>query len=183
MCLLPLDVGLQTLSCSLWLELNCGLGLAICTVSCMILFPSPQCLTTTEEVSFGPFLSYCSYFTNNSVVNNLDYFLKLSQLPQKVHPSQTFQTSLTSTAREGESDELVDDNMTKTAAFTRDNPCMFALMANTPQPACDHKDKIDVSQTLTEFSHVASDIQWEPKFADDETQALSSIASDAWKQF
>ena len=42
---------------------------------------------------------------------------------------------------------------------------------------------MDVAQTLTEFAHVASDIQWEPKFTGDKNQALSSIASDAWKQF
>ena len=41
---------------------------------------------------------------------------------------------------------------------------------------------MDVAQILTEFAHVASDIQWEPKFMDDKNRALSSIASDAWKQ-
>ena len=40
---------------------------------------------------------------------------------------------------------------------------------------------MDVAQTLTESAHVASDIQWELKFMDDKNQALSSIASDAWK--
>ena len=42
---------------------------------------------------------------------------------------------------------------------------------------------MDVTQTLTEFAHVASDIQWELKFTGDKNQALSSIASDAWNQF
>ena len=42
---------------------------------------------------------------------------------------------------------------------------------------------MDVAQTLTEFAHVASDVQWEPKFTGDKNRALSSIASDAWKQF
>ena len=32
-------------------------------------------------------------------------------------------------------------------------------------------------------THVASDTQWELKFTGDKNQALSSIASDAWKQF
>ena len=65
--------------------------------------------------------------------------------------------------RENESDELADYDMTKTVALTRDNPHAhaFTLMANTLQPTCDHKDEMDVAQTLTEFAHVASDIQWE----------------------
>ena len=86
-------------------------------------------------------------------------------------------------AREDESDKSADDDMTETVAFARDNPCAFTLMANTLQPTHDHKDEMDVAQTLTEFAQVASDIQWEPKFTDDKNWALSSIASDAWKQF
>ena len=85
--------------------------------------------------------------------------------------------------REDKLDELADDDMTKTVTFTRDNPCVFALMTNTLQPTCDHKDEMDVAQTLMEFAHVASDIQWELKFMDDKNWALNSIASDAWKQF
>ena len=85
--------------------------------------------------------------------------------------------------RENESDELADDNMTKTVTFATNNLGAFALMANTLQPTCDHKDKMDVAQTLKEFANVASDIQWELKFMDDKNQTLSSIASDAWKQF
>ena len=77
----------------------------------------------------------------------------------------------------------MDDNMTKTVTFTKDNPHVFALMANTLQPTRDHKDEMDIAQTLTEFAHVASDIQWKPKFMDDKNWALSSIAPDAWKQF
>ena len=73
--------------------------------------------------------------------------------------------------------------MTKTVAFTRDNPRVFALITNTLQPTHDHKDEMDIAQTLTEFAHVASDIQWELKFRGDKNQALSSIALDAWKQF
>ena len=42
---------------------------------------------------------------------------------------------------------------------------------------------MDVAQTLPEYAHVASDIQWEPKLTDDKNQALSSMASDAGKQF
>ena len=42
---------------------------------------------------------------------------------------------------------------------------------------------MDVAQTLMEFAHVASDIQWEQKFMDGKNWVLSSIASDAWKQF
>ena len=86
-------------------------------------------------------------------------------------------------AREDESDKLADDDMTETVAFARDNPHAFALMANALQPTCDHKDEMDVAQTLMEFAHVASDIQWELKFMGDKTWALSSIASEAWKQF
>ena len=85
--------------------------------------------------------------------------------------------------REDELDELAVGDMTKTVAFARDNLCTFALMANALQPACDHKDEMDVTQTLMEFAHVASDIQWEPKFTDDKNWALSSIVSNAWKQF
>ena len=65
--------------------------------------------------------------------------------------------------------------MTKIVTFARDNPRTFALMANTLQPTCDHKDEMDVAQTLMEFAHVASDIQWEPKSTDDKNQALSSM--------
>ena len=79
-------------------------------------------------------------------------------------------------------DEL-DDDMAETVTFTRENPHMFALMANTLRPTHGHKDKMDIAQTLTEFAHVASDIQWELKFMGDKNWALSSIASDAWKQF
>ena len=42
---------------------------------------------------------------------------------------------------------------------------------------------MDTAQTLTEFAHVASDIQWEPNFTDDKNWALGFIASDAWKHF
>ena len=34
-------------------------------------------------------------------------------------------------AREDKLDELADDNMTKRVVFARDNPYVFALMANT----------------------------------------------------
>ena len=47
--------------------------------------------------------------------------------------------------KEDELDELADDNITEIVAFARDNLCMFALMENTLQHACDHKDKIDVT--------------------------------------
>ena len=86
-------------------------------------------------------------------------------------------------AREDELYESADDNMMETVAFTRDNLSAFTLMANALQPTHDHKDKMNVAQTLTEFAHVASDIQWEPKFTGDKNRALSSIALDAWKQF
>ena len=68
-------------------------------------------------------------------------------------------------AREDESDESADDNVTKMVTFARDNPHTFTLMANALRPARDHKD------------------EWEPKSKDDKNWALSSIASNAWKQF
>ena len=42
---------------------------------------------------------------------------------------------------------------------------------------------MDIAQTLMEYAHVASDIQWELKLTDDKNWALSSMASNAWKQF
>ena len=105
----------------------------------------------------------------------------IADMPQKVKDHIVSGTA--HVMREEKSDELADDNMTKTVTFTRDNPHVFALMANTLQPTCDHKDKVDIAQTLMGFAHVASDIQWEQKFMDDKNQGLSSIASDAWKQF
>ena len=62
-------------------------------------------------------------------------------------------------------DELADDDVTETVAFARENPRKFTLMANALRPARDHKD------------------EWEPKSKDDKNWALSSIASNAWKQF
>ena len=82
-----------------------------------------------------------------------------------------------------ELDELENDDMTEIVTFARDNPHMFALMANTLQPAHPHNDKMDIAQTLMECAHVASDIQWELKLMDDKNWALSSMASNAWKQF
>ena len=66
-------------------------------------------------------------------------------------------------AREDESDESADDDVTETVAFARENPRTIALMANAPRPARYHKD------------------EWEPKSKDDKNWALSSIASNAWK--
>ena len=68
-------------------------------------------------------------------------------------------------AREDKLDESVDDDVTETVAFARHNLRTFALMANALRPTHDHKD------------------EWEPKFKDDKNWALSSIASNAWKQF
>ena len=102
-------------------------------------------------------------------------------MPQEV--KENIVPGIAHITREDESDEAADDDMTEMVAFVRDNPCMFALMASTLQPACDHKDDMDIAQTLTGFAHVASDIKWKPKFTDDENWALSSIAFNAWKQF
>ena len=87
----------------------------------------------------------------------------IADMPQEVKDHIVSGAALV--AREDELDKLADDDVTKTVAFARDNPCTFTLMANTLWPAHDHKD------------------EWEPKFKDDKNQALSSITSNAWKQF
>ena len=94
----------------------------------------------------------------------------IAEMPQEVKDHIISGTAYVT--REDESDESVDDDMTEAVAFAKDNPHVFALMANTLRPTCDHKDKMDVAQTLMEFAHVASDIQWEPKFTGDKNQAL-----------
>ena len=86
-------------------------------------------------------------------------------------------------AREDKLDKSVDDNTTEKVTFTRDNPHMFALMVNTLWPAHDHKDEMDITQNLMEYAHIASDTQWEPKLMDNINHALSTMASDGWKQF
>ena len=87
----------------------------------------------------------------------------IADMPQEVKDHIVSNAALVT--REDESDESVDDNVTEMVAFPRDNPCTLALMANTLRPARDHKD------------------EWEPKSKDDKNWALSSIASNAWKQF
>ena len=44
--------------------------------------------------------------------------------------------------------------MTEIVTVARDNPYMFALMANTLQPAHPQNDKMDIAQTLMECAHV-----------------------------
>ena len=96
----------------------------------------------------------------------------IANMPQEVKDHIVSGTALV--VREDELNELVDDDVAKMVTFTRDNLHTFTLMANALQPALDHKDEMGVAQTLTEFAHVASDIQWEPKFKDDKNWALSS---------
>ena len=104
----------------------------------------------------------------------------IADMPQEV--KDLIVSGAAHVVREDKLDKL-DNNMAETVTFARENPHMSVLMANTLQPTRDHKDKMDIAQTLTEFAHVASDIQWELKFTSDKNQALSSIASDQWKQF
>ena len=105
----------------------------------------------------------------------------IADMPQEV--KDHIISGIAHVVREDKSDESADDDMTEIVTFTRDILCAFALMANALQPTCDHKDEMDIAQTFMEFAHMASHVQWEPKFMDDRNRALISIASDAWKQF
>ena len=80
----------------------------------------------------------------------------ITDMPQEV--KDLIISSAAHVMREDKLDES-DDDMAETITFARENPHMFTLMANTLQPTCDHKDEMDVAQTLTEFAHIASDIQ------------------------
>ena len=46
-----------------------------------------------------------------------------------------------------------------------------------------HTDKTDITQDFTEHAHIASDTQWEQKLTDNKNCTLSSMGSNAWKQF
>ena len=42
---------------------------------------------------------------------------------------------------------------------------------------------MNITQNLMEYAHIASDTQWEQKLTDNKNHTISSMASDAWKQF
>ena len=71
-----------------------------------------------------------------------------------------------------ENETHLADEVAEMAAFARDNPHMFVLMANTLRSAHDHQYQSTIMQNLTEYAHIAGnhlsspspnpDIQWEP---------------------
>lgn len=87
----------------------------------------------------------------------------IADMPQEIKDNIVSGAGLI--AREDETKPT--EEVAKMVAFARDNPCMFALMANTLRSGYDHPNQPTITQNPMEAAHLVGNIPPIPSFSPD----------------